>query len=285
MPGAADDEKTKNKGRGKGDEGGGDDGDDGDDDADKPMTAKQVNAAITKAVRSVEKRLGRSIGDTVAKVLADAGLSKKAPADDDGDDGDSDDDDDAPAAKPPKNSDAQQPARKPGKSKAERELAKLKADMEAMKAQAEAEKAKAQRAELKRATTDLLNAAGVRKEVVPLLVTYLLSDDGGRRVRLNDDGQAVFVLGDGDDADEVPLREGIVAWAKTDEGKAYIAPKPAGGSAAGQVPGVQPRTVGQGARANGDNGQQVQAANRDLFNAVMGEMGGVILTGGEQGQG
>lgn len=284
MPGAADDEKTKNKGRGKGDDDG--DGGDGEDDDDKPLTAKQVNAAITKAVRSVERRMSKTFTDTLSKTFADAGLGKKPPTDDtDDDDGD---DDEAPAAKAPKTGAAAAdapPARK-GKSKAERELAKLKADMEAMKATAEAEKAKAQRSELKRATTDLLNAAGVRKEAVPLLVTHLLSEDGGRRIRLNDDGQAVFVMGDGDDADEMPLKEGVSAWAKTDEGKAYLAPKQAGGSAAGQVPGMQARTPGQPARTATDNGAaQVQQQNRDLFAAVMNDMGGFVFdTGAPNGQ-
>lgn len=281
--GADAEDKTKNKGRNKGDDDGGDDGDGGDDEADKPMSAKQVNAAITKAVRGVEKRLGKSFGETLKTTLAEAGIGKAKPADDD--EGDDDEGDDDPPAKPATKPADQPPARK-GKSKAEKELAKLRGEMDAMKAQAEAEKAKAQRSELKRAATDLLNAAGVRKEAVPLLVTHMLSEDGGRRIRLNDDGQAVFVNGDGDDAEELSLKEGIATWAKTDEGKAYLAPKQAGGSAAGQVPGVQPRTVGQGARANGDGGQQqVQAANRDLFNAVMGEMGGFIMgAGGEAPQ-
>lgn len=278
--GADADDKTKNKGRNKGDDDGGDDGDGGDDDADKPMTAKQVNAAITKAVRGVERRVGKSFADTLKTTLAEAGIGKAKPADDDdeGDDGDDDDPPAKPAAKP-----AEQPPARKGKSKAEKELAKLRAEMDALKTQAETEKAKAQRAELKRATTDLLTAAGVRKEAVPLLTTHLLSEDGGRRIRLNDDGQAVFVMGDGDDAEELSLKDGITAWAKTDEGKAYLSPKQAAGTGNGQgVPGVQPRTVGQPAGANGQQVQATAAANRDLFNAVMGEMGGFIIGGDGQ---
>lgn len=278
MPGAGDDDKNKNKGRGKSDDEGDDEGG-GDDDAGKPMGAKAVNAAITKAVRGVEKRLGKSFGETLKATLAEAGIGKKPESDDADDD---DDEGDDPPAKPAAKPAAEAPRK--GKSKAERDLAKLRAELDAMKATAEADKAKAQRAELKRAATDALVAAGVRKEAVPLLVSHLTSEDGGRRIRLNDEGQAVFVMGEGDDADEMALKDGVASWAKTDEGKAYLAPKPAAGAASQQVPGVQARTVGQPA-SNGQAAQARSAADRELFNAIMGEMGGFIMgAGGEAPQ-
>jgi len=251
-----------------------------DDPNDQPVTMRELNAAISKSLgRFQRKVLPEMLATTLAKTLDDAGIGKKP--DDDGEGEGEGGEDAAQGAQGGANGGAegaggskgqqgaQTPQKTPQNSAESRKLAKLQKELEAMRASQEQEKARAAAEEQRRVLGEMFGTAGVKKELTAPLIAYMTSEDSGRMVRRNAEGKLVFVQRDGEDEDELPLKEGLTAWLKTDTGKTYLAPRQVGGSGfqpprQGAPPGTRPATAAQG----------IAQAEDELMAAVLGTVQG-----------
>lgn len=264
----------------KGAQGGGEEEEE-EEEAEEYVTPAQLNAAITKGLRRfASKQLPELLKGSLASALAEAGFKKPGEGEEEeeeeAEEGAQGAQGAAQGAKQGKA--AQTPAQAPTgpqkPSKAERDLAKLRKEMEEMQAARKQEAEKAQRLQDRNALTEQLTTAGVRKEMTGPLITWLLSDESGRLVRRTDEGKLVFAMGAdaGDEVDELPLKEGLTAWFKSDTGKTYLAPRQAGGSGFQGAPprGAPPARGAQGAANARD------AAEQELFNALQSSLGANI---------
>lgn len=249
------------------------------------VTPAQLNAAITKGLRRfATKQLPELLKGSLASALADAGFKKpeEGEEEEEGEEAEQGAQGAQGAAQGAKQGKAAQtPAQAPAgpqrPTKEARELAKLRKEMEEMQAARKAETEKAQRLQDRNALTEQLTAAGVRKEMVGPLITWLMSDESGRLVRRTDEGKLVFAMGAdaGDEIDELPLKDGLGQWFKSDTGKTYLAPRPAGGSGFQGAPqrGAPPARGAQGAASVRD------AAEQELFAALQNSLGAQVELG------
>jgi hypothetical protein len=113
-----------------------------------------------------------------------------------------------------------------------RELARLKRSLEREKAEREKERgereaqaAKISRDEERAKLADALGVAGIDPKKSRAAIALLHTED--KRVKRDETGRIVFLNEDGDELD---LASGIKAWAASDEGKAFLPPRGAGGS-------------------------------------------------------
>ncbi len=260
------------------DEGGDDEGDEGDEEGLSEGQLALVNQVVGERIKRFEKKLGKTLEGVVSKTLAAAGIGKPADEEDDeGDEGDEGDDEEEASkkpAKPAKERAAKEPEDKPAKpaNDAEsRRLKKVQAELAKMREEREAEKRALAAKEERDTLREALKAAGVREELVGPLTTHLLSDDGGKVVRRDTSGKIVYVRQDDDgDEEEVNVKEGVEDFLKTDAGKAYLAPKGAGGSGSPQ----NGRGNGGTPARTGAAGQTREELNQELMSAMFGRPNG-----------
>lgn len=241
----------------------GNDENEGNDEA--PLTRAEVAEMVNGALSGfVKKRLPKLFETSITSAVAKL---QPPPKTDEGEEEEDDDEAEAEAdASEGKGGKTPPPASPKKKTAADKRVAKLQAQVQAMEAERKAEKEKALRAEERSAVLQALTSGGVRKEQVGALTTWLLSEDSGRKVRRDAEGNIVFV---GDDEDEVTVTEGLKAWLGTDEGKAYVAPRGAQGSN-NTGPGA-PRRPAPGGITNGASRAASNAAlDNQLYELVVG---------------
>lgn len=249
------------------------------------MTAEQVNAAITKAFgrfarRQLPKILESSLADTLSKAgIGRAGEGEEEPEGGEGGEGGEGEGAGAvgDGTSAPKRAAApKQPGGAPAApTPADRKVAKLQREMEALRAEREAERQKALRQEERTSVHEALTGAGVRKEMLGPLATWLLSEESGRMVRRDTGGKLVWAAGadtGADDVDEVAVKDGLGAWLKTETGKSYLPPRPVGGGG-----GPPPSGRSGGRPPNGAEG--TRQAEDELLAAVLGVVGQGNLPG------
>jgi hypothetical protein len=107
----------------------------------------------------------------------------------------------------------------------QRQLADVSQRLEKSAAEVESERAKARHQSMVGALQDALASAGLDTPVMRHAVGYLV--DTSKRVRMDDDDSVLFL----DEAGgELPLKEGVTAWARSDDAKPYLPPRGASGS-------------------------------------------------------
>lgn len=240
------------------------------------VTQEQLNAAVTKAIsRFGAKTLPKILEKQLTETLSKAGFKPAAEEEEEGE-GDEGEGEDEPPKKAPA-AGAQAPRKRPAEAPAntaptaeQKKLARLQKEMDDLKKEREESAKKALADEEKTVLKDQLTAQGVRKEMLGPLAAWLLGEDSGKIVRRNGEGKIVFIQGEGDDGDEVPVKDGLAAWLKTDTGKTYLAPRQVGGSGL-QMPGQ--RGAAPAARP-GSAQQGRDSADDDLYSAVMGVVQG-----------
>ena len=232
------------------------------------LTVAEVNKIIGTRLKRFEKGLTKGIESAVTSVLAKAGVVK--PGDEEDEEDEDEDEEGAEGAAPPAAKTPKAPAEggaPPARAaKPDRRVSKLQRELDAMKAEREKERRDAQAREERDTLSGVLRdpEMRVRPELVGPLVVYLRSEENGRIVRRNDEGKVVFVSRDADgEEDELPLREGLSAWLKTDAGKPYAAPTGAGGS------GTPPKQGGGGG-ARSPARQQGGPSNTELDATLAG---------------
>jgi len=82
--------------------------------------------------------------------------------------------------------------------------------------------------EEKHALSSALANAGIEGSRARAAMSLLYTED--KRVTRNDDGDIVFLVPKAGYVDQVTLDEGITDWLKTEDGKAFLPPRGAGGS-------------------------------------------------------
>jgi hypothetical protein len=243
------------------------------------VTQEQLNAAVTKAItRFGSKTLPKLLETQLTGVLAKAGFKPQAEEGEEGEEGGEGEGEGAektPAAgqERPKKAPAQvAPA---GPTPEQKKLARLQREMDDLKKEREETARKAAADEERNTLKEQLTSAGVRKEMIGPLAAWMLGEDSGKMVRRNSEGRIVFLQGSGDEADEVPIKDGLAGWLKTDEGKAHLAPRPVGGSGF-QMPGQNRGAAPSGARPGSAAAvaQNNASADDDLYSAVMGVVQG-----------
>lgn len=237
------------------------------------VTQEQLNAAVTKAIsRFGNKTLPKILEKQLTETLSKAGF--KPAAEEAEEEAEEEVEEEVePAKKAPAGATKKRPEAAPTNTAPtadQKKLARLQKEMNDLKLEREATAAKALADEEKGTLKDQLTAQGVRKEMIGPLSAWLLGEDSGKVVRRNAEGKIVFIQGEGDDGDEVPVKDGLAAWLKTDTGKTYLAPRQVGGSGLqmpgqrGAAPAARPGSAQQG-RDNADD---------ELFGAVMGVVSG-----------
>lgn len=253
-------------------------GGDGDGGDAQYVTADQLNKAITKQLGQFARRkLPDLMKSALTTTLVEAGLVKAKP------DGDADDDDAPGEGEGQQGAQGTQGGQQGAQgtqgqpSKESKRVARLERELQKMREEQAAAAERDRKAQERGAVTDALKAQGVRPEMIGPLATWMLSDESGRIVRRNAEGQVVFARMEdgGGDPDELPLRDGLSDWFKSDAGKAYIPPRPAGGSGfqapRAPTPGTRPGGQSQGGQRQGQGqGQNKAQADTELFGAVAG---------------
>lgn len=242
------------------------------------VTVKQMNAGITRAItRFGAKHLPKILQKQLTETLAAAGFKAKGDEDEEEGEGEGEGEEEAEkkvpaAARPAKKAPAEQAPANAAPTADQKKLARLQKEMNDLKLEREEAAKKLLADEEKNTLKDQLTAAGVRKEMVGPLTAWMLGEDSGKLVRRNAEGKIVFIQGDGDDGDEVAIKDGLAGWLKTDTGKTYLAPRQVGGSGL-QMPGQ--RGAAPAARPGSAAAQQGRDnADDELFGAVMGVVSG-----------
>ena len=118
---------------------------------------------------------------------------------------------------------AEEPAKKDEKL-SNTELLKLKQQFDALKQERDTEVSKRKDSELRNSVKESLLKAGVSTPMIKAAMALLVDSD--KVVGYNDEDQIVFKTESGD----LDLVSGLKTWAKSEEGKAFVAPKGAQGS-------------------------------------------------------
>ncbi len=188
-------------------------------DAAKFVTEEQLNKAITGHLARFEKRLpelfGKQSEDLLAKLTEK--LAKKPDTDDEGDGDDA-------AGGTAAGKDGDQIAKL--KRKHDRELAEMRKRLDKTETERNTERTQARDTRLRTLVDELLAASGIDGARIKQARGFLV--DAEKRAYLRD-GDDRPMFRDGDDV-EVELKEGIAAWAKSDDAKIYLPPRGAGGS-------------------------------------------------------
>lgn len=264
--------KTTNGGEGEGEE------EEEEEDADAaPVSKRELNSAITKAMKGfMSKKLPKLLETTISSVLA----KKSEGGEGEGEEEEEEEQEEerAPGDRPTKperpSKKPQAPAANAAPSPSDKKVAKLERKLAELEQREKDVLAKAARDEERNAVVNALTAQGVRKEAIGPLTTWLLSDDSGKLVRRDGEGKLVFMQGadQGEEGDELSIKDGLGGWLKSDAGKGYIAPKSVGGS------GFQPPTLNRGTnsqRQPANGGQRdIAAQDNELWTSVMGVVGG-----------
>ena len=108
--------------------------------------------------------------------------------------------------------------------KKEDKFSVLQRQMEAIQKERDAEVAKRKDTELRTSIKDALVKSGVSPHMVKAAMSVLVDSD--KVVGYNDDDQIVFKTATGD----LDLANGIKTWAKSEEGKVFVAPRGTQGS-------------------------------------------------------
>lgn len=178
--------------------------DDGGEETPQFITGDQLNAAITGRLNDFQKKLNKSLGDTIAQSIAAAMGGQ---------------------AKPAENQDGEQAKPGGGQTGPDAKTAKELADTKAALARIQEERAKEAEQARKGKRMSLLDAALEGVKVHPKLKTAAIrlledsitdDDDGSGRIvfkRVNSYGVE----------ERVAVDEAIRGWAKSDEGRAFIA--------------------------------------------------------------
>ena len=199
----------------------------------KPMTADEVNRAITARFAAFEKRIGTQVDQSIGGLKGTLDELKAAlmkPKSDDSGAGDEAGD-----------SSAQMQAKKPGAASGEpqqsmqssAEIVALKRQMTELKnklgAQEEAlkqERKAALESRMRQKVTEALGAIGVAgsraKHALGILV------DVEKRIALDDATGSVFFKDE--NGDPLDLNDGLKAWSQTEDGKMYLPPRAPVGS-------------------------------------------------------
>lgn len=183
----------------------------------QPVFSKEQLEAINQVVSSHVSRVSKGLGDIVSKSIADT-LSKR------------DADAAEAAAKAAESSKGQKPDGG-AKSEAENELARLRNELKNTNEKFErAEKARAEEARLRRqdAETRALSEALVKGGIQPALLAGARHVFSEKLVREGD--VAKYRAQRAGYHDDLDIEAGVAEWLKSDEGKAYLPPRPAGGS-------------------------------------------------------
>jgi hypothetical protein len=146
----------------------------------------------------------------------------------------------------------------------QKQLADQKAAHDKLLSELAAEKAKAADASMRSALRDKLAAHGIEGVRAKHAIASLV--DSEKRVRRDDDGQAVFIDTDGQPID---IDTGLKAWAKTEDAKIFLPPTGARGSGGGS--GGPPPKQGNGAG---------EVTATDLGLAFVRDFGGIPIGSG-----
>lgn len=217
------------------------------DDAPKYVTEEQLNRAISARFGDFQKKLEKSIGESLATTLTakldELKTSLAAPAD-----GGTD------SKEAPKGADIENHPLVKGLQK---QISDQKAATEQLKTERDAEKARAREQVLRTSLADSLTKGGVDPARVRQAVGILV--DVEKRVRFagDDDDELVFKDVTGD----VDLATGLKSWIKSDDAKIFLPPR---------------GTQGAGDRSAGrppSPGQQSMTAGRALLGMALGQVG------------
>lgn len=105
---------------------------------------------------------------------------------------------------------------------------KLRAQLERAESEKKAERDKARGQLRRQATTDALSECGITGFGNKAAFNHLLAE--GRIVHENDSGDDLLFVSE--KGDRLPLRDGIKAWAESEEAKTFLPPRGAAGSGA-----------------------------------------------------
>tara|TARA_B100001123_G_scaffold418658_1_gene522928 strand:+ start:3260 stop:3937 length:678 start_codon:yes stop_codon:yes gene_type:complete len=176
----------------------------GDVDSPNHVTTEQLNRAITARFRSFEKNLERQLSsqlETFAQQLQ------------------------APSGETQEASNVESKGDVEQLAAMKRKLADVTRRFEDSQRLVEQERSARQAAKLRQTVSSALTEAGVDGSRLRHALGYLV--DSAARVRHDEDGEIVFRDDDGLD---VPLKEGLSVWAKTDDAKLYMPPRHVSGS-------------------------------------------------------
>ena len=206
----------------------------------KPVTLDDVNRAITARFSAFEKKIEKSVSDSLGNVLTTKLDEFKASL--------------TEQQGQQHGNEGGKPADSPELKAMQKQLADMSKQLERANQEKDQERARLRDRDLRAKVTEALTSVGISglqlKHAVGVIV------DSEKRARLDDDGERALFRGD--DGDELPLTDGVKAWAKSEDAKIYLPPRGTNGS------GDRP-----GARGNSSN-QQAPSAGRTLLDMAMG---------------
>lgn len=225
----------------------------------KKEVAEMVNSAVTGAVTNHLGRFKKSFTEEIAKTLTETIgpigeqlktlTERQVQAQ-------------QPTGKGNNQGDAQSQEMRDSLLRYENRIKELEQQNKAEREARETEKATRLREEERNKLASVLNERGIPAPQVRAAVALLHTED--KRVARTEDGRIVFKFergsGQGKYVDELEVDKGVDEWLKSDEGKAYLPARQAGGS------GGQPARVGAGA----SQGDKKAAATQDLAKILLG---------------
>jgi hypothetical protein len=186
----------------------------------KEFVTRTANAANSSHASRIQKNIDKKLQENNEKLLS---LIKEMMP---------------PRSEQSADTHTQEPAQVPNETlKVKAEVAQLKKSLEEERARVAQKEEEVKRNEERARLMDALRSANVSDERLRGAMALLYTED--KRIGRDASGKIVFKIQKDGYEDEVPLADGIAAWAESAEGKHYVTPKAVAGS--GMTGGNAPR--------------------------------------------